>query len=293
MKRTNVIACAAAVIMGFSVLSACGQKSDPPVSEAASETESEGKADLEKDAKEETVKAAGKETEEVTAKETESQAEEKIVTGRVDGVERTVVTISGQDDLEYQIDLKEAKTENSLEVNEGDEIQVTFLDDGSTVKRALSYVMISSTALEGDRDPVIAGVIVQADGHSVTIEAASQNQYTFSTQIAQLVTGETGLAAGNHVEITYLDSLEKGTALRVITEEASGDVEATYNVMAGRLVSVSDTALDIQADDGSRFTFAVGDSIDVTELEAGQELEVTYGGSLTRQNATAEDVEER
>lgn len=289
MKRANVAACITAVIMSLAVLSACGQKSDPPVSEAASETESEGKTgsgDLEEDTKEETAEAA-------TVKETESQAEEKIITGRVDGIERTVVTISGQDDLEYQIDLKEAKTENSLEVSEGDEIQVTFLDDGSTVKRALSYVMISSTALEGDRDPVIAGVIIQADGHFVTIEAASQNQYTFSTQIAQLVTGETGLAAGNHVEITYLDSLEKGTALRVITEEASGDVEATYNVMAGQLVSVSDAALEIQADDGSRFTFTVGDSIDVTELEAGQELEVTYEGSLTRQNAVAEDVEER
>ncbi|MDO5350840.1 MAG: hypothetical protein Q4E86_12945 [Lachnospiraceae bacterium] len=299
MKRKYLIAAVCCLALG---ITACSSKTaessaaDTAVTaEAKSAPEDSAKAEgtgkeqnSKKESGEEGNGEAGENAKETTA---EAEAEKKIVTGQVEKVDKTVITISGHDDLEYQVDLKDAETRSSLEVGEGDEIQVIFLDDGGEVKQAESYDILTSAAIEGDMDPVIAGVIKDASMNSIVIEAASGKSYTFSTMIAQKVTGDKGIMIGENVEITYLGSLDQGIALRVITEEGSGDAEATYNSMLGTLVSDSDSAVTIQAADGSSFTFALGDGVDMESFEIGDELEITYSGSLTKQNAVAEDVD--
>lgn len=281
MKRVHIITAAACLALG---LTACAPKtSETEAVETSSEQPSETE---EKESAEET-----KEAEETTT-EAETEKEKTIVTGRVVAIAKTLVTISGQDGREYQVELKDAETKSDLEIGEGDEIQVTFTDDGEEVKAAESYTIISSVALEGDMDPVLAGVITEAGADTITIETDEGSTYTFSTAIAQVVTGAGGLAVGGYVEVTYLGRADEGTALRVITEEGSGKAEATYNILAGTLVSYTDLAVTIQTADGRTFTFALDDYVDMEELElgAGDDVEITYEGSLTQQNAVAIDV---
>lgn len=308
MKRMYLIAAACCLALGITACSAKNSDStaaDTTVAaEAAADDKNAGKKEETEgnetggdgtegnESRSETEGESGEETShQAEESQKESEAEQTVITGRVVEVNKTVIRISGHDDLEYQVDLKDAETRGSLEVGEGDEIQVIFSDDGSAVKQAESYDILTSAAIEGDMDPVIAGVIKDAAMNSIVIEAASGKTYTFSTMIAQKVTGDKGIAAGENVEITYLGSLDQGVALRVITEEGSGDAEATYNALLGTLVSYSDTTVTIQAEDGSQFTFALGGSVDMEGFEAGDELEITYNGSLTKQSAVAEDVD--
>ena len=132
----------------------------------------------------------------------------------MEAIEKTVVTISGQDGQEYQVELKDAKTKSDLEIGEGDEIQVVFMDDGEEVKVAGSYTIISSVALEGDMDPVLAGAITEVGADTITIETDGGSSYTFSTAIAQVVTGAGGLEVGGYVEITYLLRKKWGPLIR-------------------------------------------------------------------------------
>ncbi len=281
MKRTYIIM--AAVCLAFG-LTACASKTSET---EAAKTSSEQLPETEKEEGTEETREEAK-----TTAEAETEKEKKIVTGRVEAIEKTVVTISGQDGQEYQVELKDAKTKSDLEIGEGDEIQVVFMDDGEEVKVAGSYTIISSVALEGDMDPVLAGAITEVGADTITIETDGGSSYTFSTAIAQVVTGAGGLEVGGYVEITYLGRADEGTALRVITEEGSGKAEATYNILTGTLVSYTDATVTIQAADGSQFTFALDDYVVMEELElgAGDDVEITYEGSLTQQSAVAIDV---
>ena len=291
MKRSYLIAAAVCLALG---LGACSRNSSQDAgageSSAVAESQSEEKETPSAKAADQVGKETG-ESETKTEEATTEEAKEQAITGRVEGIEKEVVTINGQDGLEYQIDLSAAETRSSLEIGEGDEIQVVFLDGKEKVKKAQSYEIISSVALEGDLDPVIAGVIKEVSGSVLTIETAGGKTHKFSTEIAQTVTGEKGLASGENVEVTYLGKLDEEIAIRVITEEGSGDVDATYSAISGTLLAASDQAVMIQAANGRQFTFAVGENIDAMDYEIGELVEVTYEGSLTKENAVAEGID--
>lgn len=272
---------AACVALG---ITACGQKKSETAPVPSTQTE--------------TAQESAAETETAETKESsqaEEEAEEKTVTGRVTGVEDTVITLSGQNDLEYQIDLADANTAGSLEVGEGDQIMVTFMDDDQEIKKAESYDILTSAAQEGEQDPVIAGEITDAAMNTIALEAESGNTYHFSTLIAQKVTGDSGIVVGENVEITYLGSLpgegEEGTALRVITEEAAGDAAATYKTLEGAFVSADDGTILLEADNGEEFSFQNTEDLDVSEIAPGDRVVLTYNGSLTNGEAVAEELE--
>ncbi len=272
---------AACVALG---ITACGQKKSETAPVPSTQTE--------------TAQESAAETETAETKESsqaEEEAEEKTVTGRVTGVEDTVITLSGQNDLEYQIDLADANTAGSLEVGEGDQIMVTFMDDDQEIKKAESYDILTSAAQEGEQDPVIAGEITDAAMNTIALEAESGNTYHFSTLIAQKVTGDSGIVVGENVEITYLGSLpgegEEGTALRVTTEEAAGDAAATYKTLEGAFVSADDGTILLEADNGEEFSFQNTEDLDVSEIAPGDRVVLTYNGSLTNGEAVAEELE--
>ena len=291
MKRSYLIAAAVCLALGLGACSRnSGQDAGAGESSAVAESQSEEKETPSAKAADQVGKETG-ESETKTEEATTEEAKEQAITGRVEGIEKEVVTINGQDGLEYQIDLSAAETRSSLEIGEGDEIQVVFLDGKEKVKKAQSYEIISSVALEGDLDPVIAGVIKEVSGSVLTIETAGGKTHKFSTEIAQTVTGEKGLASGENVEVTYLGKLDEEIAIRVITEEGSGDVDATYGAISGTLLAASDQAVVIQAANGRQFTFAVGENIDAMDYEIGELVEVTYEGSLTKENAVAEGID--
>ena len=293
MKRSYLIAAAVCLALGLGACSRnSGQDAGAGESSAVTESQSEEKETPSAKAADQAGKETG-ESETKTEEATTEEAKEQAITGRVEGIEKEVVTINGQDGLEYQIDLSDAETRSSLELGEGDEIQVVFLDGKEKVKKAQSYEIISSVALEGDLDPVIAGVIKEASGNLLTIETAGGKTHKFSTEIAQTVTGEKGLVPGENVEITYLGKLDEEIAIRVITEEGSGDVDATYSAISGTLLAASDQAVVIQAANGRQFTFAVGENIDAMDYEIGELVEITYEGSLTKENAVAEGIDYR
>lgn len=281
MRKNYMFLAAACVALG---ITACGQKKSETAPVPSTQTE--------------TAQESAAETETAETKESsqaEEEAEEKTVTGRVTGVEDTVITFSGQNDLEYQIDLADANTAGSLEVGEGDQIMVTFMDDDQEIKKAESYDILTSAAQEGEQDPVIAGEITDAAMNTIALEAESGNTYHFSTLIAQKVTGDSGIVVGENVEITYLGSLpgegEEGTALRVITEEAAGDAAATYKTLEGAFVSADDGTILLEADNGEEFSFQNTEDLDVSEIAPGDRVVLTYNGSLTNGEAVAEELE--
>ncbi|HIQ75251.1 MAG TPA: hypothetical protein IAA51_12635 [Candidatus Cottocaccamicrobium excrementipullorum] len=281
MRKNYMFLAAACVALG---ITACGQKKSETAPVPSTQTE--------------TAQESAAETETAETKESsqaEEEAEEKTVTGRVTGVEDTVITLSGQNDLEYQIDLADANTAGSLEVGEGDQIMVTFMDDDQEIKKAESYDILTSAAQEGEQDPVIAGEITDAAMNTIALEAESGNTYHFSTLIAQKVTGDSGIVVGENVEITYLGSLpgegEEGTALRVTTEEAAGDAAATYKTLEGAFVSADDGTILLEADNGEEFSFQNTEDLDVSEIAPGDRVVLTYNGSLTNGEAVAEELE--
>lgn len=281
MRKNYMFLAAACVALG---ITACGQKKSETAPVPSTQTE--------------TAQESAAETETAETKESsqaEEEAEEKTVTGRVTGVEDTVITLSGQNELEYQIDLADANTAGSLEVGEGDQIMVTFMDDDQEIKKAESYDILTSAAQEGEQDPVIAGEITDAAMNTIALEAESGNTYHFSTLIAQKVTGDSGIVVGENVEITYLGSLpgegEEGTALRVTTEEAAGDAAATYKTLEGAFVSADDGTILLEADNGEEFSFQNTEDLDVSEIAPGDRVVLTYNGSLTNGEAVAEELE--
>lgn len=294
MKRTCLILAAACLILG-SV--ACSSKN---AETAASETtaltqESEGQEKEEssageKDGGKETEKETEEETKETTQEETTAKIEKEAVTGRVVKLEKSILTLKGQDESEYQFDIKDADTESDLEIGEGDEVQVVYMndeEDDAEVIKAESYLIITSMSMVGDMDPVVFGVIQKADAGTITIESGSGKTYRFSTAIAQIVDGGEGMLPGEYAEITYLGGLSDGKALRVVMEKASGDAEATYYSMLGSLAQASESSITITAKDGTSFTFSLGENVFASDYEVGEALEISYEGSLTNKNAVA------
>lgn len=290
MKRTCLILIAACLVLGNT---ACSSKNTET---SAAETTA-GAPESEAQEKESTLagdKEGGKETKEEketaeeTAAETKAVIEKEAVTGRVTEIEKNLITIMSQDDLEYQFDIKDAETKSDLEVGEGDEIQVVFLnDEEEEVKKAESYLIITSMSMVGDMDPAVSGIVQRVDGETITIEAGSGKSYRFSTKIAQIVDGGEGITAGEYAEVTYMGSPADEKALRVVMEKASGDAEATYYSLTGNLAQASDSSVTITVADGSAFTFPLGENVYVSDFEAGEELEVIYEGSVTNNNAVA------
>ena len=285
MKKIYLIAAAIGLAVG--IVACSGKTSERSTEETSASSDVRESEETAQGSMEEKKGEKEKENlEESTDKETTAtkEAEKQVITGQVQAVDGAIVSISSEDGTEYQVDLKDAETRSDLEIGEGDEIQVVFLEEGEEVKKAKSYDIIVSAILEGDLDPVIEGTIRESAQDSLTIETAGKKTYQFSTVIAQVVTGDTGLAAGEPVEITCLGKPDEGIALRVVTESGSGDVEATYNALLGTLISASDTQVTIQAENGSQFAFAVGENIDVTDYEIGEAVEITYEGSLTKKD---------
>ena len=296
MKRTCLILAAACLLLGST---ACSSKTTETT---AAETtvqaeESSGQEEEESTAQDKEGEKEEKETketsEETTQEETTAKIEKEPVPGRVTKVEKNIITLKGQDELEYRFDIKDADTESDLEIGEGDEIQVVFMnedeedtDDAKAIK-AESYLIITSMAMVGDMDPVVFGVVQKADAKTITIEAGSGKTYRFSTAIAQIVDGGEGIQVGENAEITYMGGLSDGKALRVVMEKASGDAEATYYSMRGTLVQASDTSVTISTADGTPLTFPLGENVFATDYEVGEALEISYEGSLTNKNAIA------
>ncbi len=287
MRKQYLILAAACLAIG---ITACGKSSTGSTTSAETTAQTEASQDASEESKN-TEETTG----ESAAEESSEAAAEKTVTGRVDSIDGTVLSLSGQNDIAYQIDIADAQGGGSLEIGQGDQIQITFMDTDDEVKTAESYDILTSAEMEGDLDPILSGVVADATMNTIAVEAESGNTYHFSTAIAQRVTGETGIVIGENVDITYYGELpageEEGLALRVITEEASGDAEATYKTLTGSLVSLDEETLVLEAEDGTQFSFAADGAADPEEYGAGEQIIVTYSGSLTNGNAALEEVD--
>ena len=118
MRKQYLILAAACLTIG---ITACGNSStQSTTAQTSAETEAS------QDASEGTERTDETETEGSLAAEETEEAAEKTVTGRVDGIDGTVLSISGQNDIAYQIDIADAEAGGSLEVGQGDQIQIVL-----------------------------------------------------------------------------------------------------------------------------------------------------------------------
>lgn len=231
---------------------------------------------------------------ETTPEETTTQAiVEKSLEGIVQKAEGSIIFLSA-DEEEYQIDIKDAKTPGDLDIGQGDKVSITFQDvPGEKVKPGVYFDILATAAALENQDPTVYGEIQQADDHKLVLKAADGTKHSFTLDIAQVVTGKDGLAPGESAEVTYLAGAEPEavTALRVITDSGSGNAEATYKALVGTVASADEESLAIKAANGETFRFAVDGMVDASDFPEGEQVEVSYEGSIGKGTAVVEAID--
>ena len=268
-KRKYVLTMAMVLAMAMGA-TACSSKAEGTATTEASATEAA------------TTKA------ETTAAETSTEAEreEDYLDGTVISADDTTLTMKSVDEEEVSFDISKATVNSSFPLGEGDEVSVHFsVDDAAEQQEAIEVDVNYSVAEEEyDGDPVMTGVVENMGENTITLKDSSDDQsYTFSTEIAQMVTGANGIVAGDEIQITYLgevgDEEYPGLAVKVVTADMYDSDEAKINTLSGVAISLGDGTLDLETSDGNIFNF-VESGADFSMTSEGDEVTIIYEGSL-------------
>lgn len=268
-KRKYVLTMAMVLAMAMGA-TACSSKAEETAATEAAVTEAA------------TTKA------ETTAEETSTEAEreEDYLDGTVISADDTTLTIKSIDEEEVSFDISKATVNSNFSLGEGDEVSVHFyVDDAAEKQEAIEVDVNYSVAEEEyDGDPVMTGTVENMGENTITLKDNSDDQsYTFSTEIAQMVTGTNGIVAGDEIQLTYLgeagDEEYPGLAVKVVTADMYGSDEAKINTLSGVAISLGDGTLDLETPDGNIFNF-VESGADFSMTSEGDEVTIIYEGSL-------------
>ncbi len=269
MKRKYVLAMAMALAMAVGA-TACSSGSKDAATEAAA------------------TEAATTAAPETTAEETTAEAakEEDYLDGTITAVEKDTLTMKTLEDEEVTFDISKAKVNSDFPLGAGDEISVLYyVDDAAEKQEAMEVDVNYSVAEEEyDGDAVITGEVENMGENTITVKNSADDQsYTFSTEIAQMVTGSKGIVVGNEIQLTYLgeagDEEYPGLAVKVVTSDMYDSDEAKINTLTGVAVSLGDGTLDLETPDGNIFNF-VEAGADFSMTSEGDKVTIIYEGSL-------------
>lgn len=235
--------------------------------------------------------------EETTAEETEAEKEEDYLDGTITAVDDTAMTIKSDEDAEVIFDITNATVNSNFPLGEGDEVSVLYyVDEAAKKQEAVEIDVNYSVAEENyEGDPIMTGIVENVGEDTITLKDASDDQsYIFSTAIAQMVTGENKIAAGDEVQITYLgeagDEEYPGLAVKVVTSDMYDSDEAKINTLSGVAASLGEGTLDLETADGNIFNF-VEAGADFSMTSEGDKVTIIYEGSLEEHEIKAVGME--
>lgn len=269
MKRKYVLAMAMVLAMAVGA-TACSTGSKDAATEAA------------------VTEAATTKAPETTAEETTTAAEkeEDYLDGTITAVDAASLTMKTLEEEEVTFDISNAKVNGEFPLGAGDEISVLYyVDDAAEKQEAIEVDVNYSVAEEDyDGDAVIVGKVENMGDNTITVKDSADDQsYTFSTEIAQMVTGSKGIVAGDEIQLTYLgeagDEEYPGLAVKVVTSDMYDSDEAKINTLTGVAVSLGEGTLDLETPDGNIFNF-VEAGADFSMTSEGDKVTIIYEGSL-------------
>lgn len=235
--------------------------------------------------------------EETTAEETEAEKEEDYLDGTITAVDDTTMTIKSDEDAEVIFDITNATVNSNFPLGEGDEVSVLYYVDEAAKKQEAVEIDVNYSVAEENYagDPIMTGIVENVGEDTITLKDASDDQsYIFSTAIAQMVTGENKIAAGDEVQITYLgeagDEEYPGLAVKVVTSDMYDSDEAKINTLSGVAVSLGEGTLDLETADGNIFNF-VEAGADFSMTSEGDKVTIIYEGSLEEHEIKAVGME--
>lgn len=269
MKRKYVLAMAMVLAMAVGA-TACSSGSKDAETEAA------------------VTEAVTTKAPETTAEETTTAAEkeEDYLDGTITAVDAASLTMKTLEGEEVTFDISNAKVNGEFPLGAGDEISVLYyVDDAAEKQEAIEVDVNYSVAEEDyDGDAVIVGKVENMGDNTITVKDSADDQsYTFSTEIAQMVTGSKGIVAGDEIQLTYLgeagDEEYPGLAVKVVTSDMYDSDEAKINTLTGVAVSLGEGTLDLETPDGNIFNF-VEAGADFSMTSEGDKVTIIYEGSL-------------
>ncbi len=268
-KRKYVLAIAMVLAMAMGVTACSSGEKETAATEKATEAA--------------TTKAAETTAEETT---TEAEREEDYLDGTIVSADDKTLTMKSIEEEEVSFDISNAVVNSDFPLGEGDEVSVHFYVDEAAEKQEAIEVDVNYSAAEEDYegDAVIIGVVENMGDSTITVKDSTDDQsYTFSTEIAQMVTGTKGIVVGDEIQLTYLgdvgDEEYPGLAVKVVTADMYDSDEAKLNTLTGVAISLGEGTLDLETPDGNIFNF-VEAGADFSMTSEGDEVTIIYEGSL-------------
>lgn len=268
-KRKYVLAIAMVLAMAMGVTACSSGEKETAATEKATEAA--------------TTKAAETTAEETT---TEAEREEDYLDGTIVSADDKTLTMKSIEEEEVSFDISNAVVNSDFPLGEGDEVSVHFYVDEAAEKQEAIEVDVNYSAAEEDYegDAVITGVVENMGDSTITVKDSTDDQsYTFSTEIAQMVTGTKGIVVGDEIQLTYLgdvgDEEYPGLAVKVVTADMYDSDEAKLNTLTGVAISLGEGTLDLETPDGNIFNF-VEAGADFSMTSEGDEVTIIYEGSL-------------
>ncbi len=226
---------------------------------------------------------------ETEAEEEEEEPEEDSLTGTVIKMDGDEVTVESYDDgNEYRFDISGAEITRQYPLSEGDEVYVEYYTGNLNPKTAIVYE-VEEPYLAAFMDPYLTGTVLDTAANSVTILTDDDNEYTFYTPNAYIVTDD-GINPGVNIEITYIGEPDDDPyAIKVVTEECFDTPEAEKNGFVGNVAEVGDDQIILLSEDEDYFTF-VSDDLDFDDYDEGDKVLVIYDGLITDKEIPALEI---
>lgn len=223
----------------------------------------------------------------VTDTETESgeEAEESYVEGTITKIDGDIVTIkNNEDDKEQSYDLSEAEINSDYELSVGDEVEVVFAEGASGDIIPALALDVYTSVIEENTDPSVTGTIEKAENDRLELKSEDGETYQLSTANSYIVS-KGGLVSGVNAKITYLGDLDDTDpipmAIKIVTEDSYDSKEASMNAFRGTVSKIDGNNFVAETKDGNYFSCSAEDSVDLSSIDEGDDVLISYTGPLT------------
>lgn len=257
-------------------ITACSSKKEEPTTAPAAET----------------TAAESTEAPEETTEE-EEDIEEDYMTGEITGINDTTLTVKNDEDgTEKNYDISEAEITQEFPFAEGDLVEITFPAETTEDPVPVIALEVMESIIGQNTDPSAEGTVTESTADTITLEMEDGESYTLTTSNAYIV-AENGITAGQKATVTYIGDLDDDAmAVKVVMEDSYNTPEADINAFIGTVAQVEDDHIVLESAEGDFYTF-VSDSIDFSQYEEDQTLQITYTGSIAAKEIPALDIVEK
>lgn len=229
-------------------------------------------------------------TEETTEEETEAEIEETSMTGVIVSFTDTILIVKDDsDDTEKEFDYSKAEVTREFPFSEGDEIEIIYPDGTAKTPIPAISVEVYTSVIGENSDPYVEGTVKDATTNTITLELEDGESYTFGKTNAYIVAKD-GILVDKKATVTYIGDIDDDPlAVKVVTEDSYGSADADKFAFIGQVAKIEDESVVLQAEDGDFYTF-VSDEYDFSDYSIGDNLQITYTGTITAKEIPAVKV---